>query len=69
MTAIRSSDELPPAIGKPALRALIGAGIRTLAQVTRWTEHELLALHGVGPKAINILKSALAEQGASLRGS
>ena len=66
MTGPHSSDDLP-AIGKPALRALNAIGIRTLAEVALRSEAELAALHGVGPKAIGILKSALAQRGASLR--
>jgi hypothetical protein len=39
-----------------------------LDQVTRFTESQLLALHGMGPKAINAIKAALREQGKSLAG-
>jgi predicted flap endonuclease-1-like 5' DNA nuclease len=69
MAATRLSDELPAGIGKPALRALKGAGIRTLTQVARRSEAELASLHGVGPKALGILKRSLAQQGASFRAS
>jgi predicted flap endonuclease-1-like 5' DNA nuclease len=57
------SSDLPRSIGKPATRGLHGAGYTQLAQLTTVTEAELLALHGVGPKAIRILKAALNEQG------
>ena len=59
--------DLPPAIGKPATRALLGAGLFTLAQIATRTEEELLALHGVGPRAVRILAEALAQQGKSFR--
>lgn len=52
--------DLPRAIGAPATRALTGAGITTLAQVAALTDAELLALHGVGPRAVRILREALA---------
>ncbi|MEV0407191.1 hypothetical protein [Actinoallomurus sp. NPDC050550] len=52
--------DLPKAIGGPATRALTGAGITTLAQVAALTDAELLALHGVGPRAVRILREALA---------
>ncbi|QKG21034.1 MmcQ/YjbR family DNA-binding protein [Actinomadura verrucosospora] len=52
--------DLPKAIGGPATRALAGAGITTLAQVAALTDAELLAMHGVGPKAVRILREALA---------
>lgn len=54
---------LPANIGKPATRALLGAGIADLDQVARRTEAELLALHGVGPRAVRLLGEALAERG------
>lgn len=50
-----------PKIGKPATRALATLGVTTLEQVAQHTESELLALHGFGPRAIRILKPALAE--------
>lgn len=60
-------SDLPPAIGKPATRALLRAGLTTLAQVASHTEQELLALHGVGPRAVRILTEVLAQEGMSLR--
>jgi predicted flap endonuclease-1-like 5' DNA nuclease len=58
-------NELPRAIGRPATNALHLEGIYRLDQVVGRSERELLALHGVGPKAIRLLKEALAEQGMS----
>lgn len=54
-------------ISQPAHRALQSAGIETLEQLTQFSENELLALHGFGPKALGILKNILAEQGLSFR--
>ncbi|MDF2541563.1 MAG: hypothetical protein K0S47_1281 [Herbinix sp.] len=54
-------------MGQPAHRALKGAGITTLEQVTQFTEKELLALHGFGPKALNIIKTILTKHGLSLK--
>lgn len=56
-----------PPIGGPALRALDTAGIRSLSAVTQWSEGELLALHGMGARGVNILKQALATRGQHLR--
>lgn len=61
-----ASDELPR-IGQPATRALAAIGVTTLSQVKGMTEHELLALHGVGPKAVRILREALAADGHALK--
>lgn len=60
-------DDALPRIGAPATRALNGAGYTRLSQLTETTESDLLALHGVGPKAIRILREALAERGLSFR--
>lgn len=54
-------------IGQPALRALKSAGIINLEQLTTYSEKELLALHGFGPKALGILKKVLAEEGLTYR--
>lgn len=54
---------LPPGIGSPAQRALAAAGITRLDQFTTISEAELLKLHGVGPKAIRIIKESLRENG------
>jgi DNA-directed RNA polymerase alpha subunit len=55
-------------IGQPAHRALQGAGIETLEQLTQFSEKELLALHGFGPKALEIVRSALAEVDLQFKG-
>lgn len=52
--------DLPAAIGGPATRALAGAGLTSLSDVARLSDAELLALHGVGPKAVRLLREALA---------
>lgn len=54
-------------ISQPAHRALQGAGIDTLEQLTQYREEELLALHGFGPKALTLLKETLAEYGLSFK--
>jgi hypothetical protein len=60
------SDELPR-IGAPATRALAGIGVTRLSQLTPHRADELLKLHGMGPRAIGILRQALADRGLSLR--
>ncbi|GIE28331.1 hypothetical protein Ait01nite_013760 [Actinoplanes italicus] len=56
--------DLPP-IGRPANSALLHVGISTLQQVAALRRQELLAMHGVGPKAVRLLEAALAERGLS----
>lgn len=59
-------SDLPASIGRAATRALATAGLITLEQVAAGSKADLLALHGVGPKAVRILVEALAERGLSL---
>ncbi len=56
-----------PAIGAPARRALHAAGITRLDQLTALTAAEVAALHGVGPKAVDVLRAALGDRGLSFR--
>jgi hypothetical protein len=68
MTGIQDeqqASDFPRAIGKPAQRALTAAGYRHLADLTTISEKALGRLHGVGPKAIGVLRSALAAQDLS----
>lgn len=60
-------DNFPRGVAKPALRALYAAGLRTLDQLTRVTEAELAALHGMGPKAVAVLRGALVAKGLDFR--
>lgn len=55
----------PKGLAQPAIRALVRAGYTRLDQLTTATEADLLKLHGVGPKAIGLLRSALAAKGQS----
>ena len=61
------NDDLPR-LGAPATRALDAADCQRLSQVAELSESELMALHGMGPKAVRILREALAAKGLSLRG-
>jgi predicted flap endonuclease-1-like 5' DNA nuclease len=66
MTNAASPDtEFPRTIGRVAARELASHGYTRWAQLTSVTERELLALHGVGPKAVRILREELASRGLS----
>ena len=56
-----------PKIGAPATRALAAAGYTRLEQLTKVTEAELGQLHGMGPKALGILRETLKAQGLSFK--
>ncbi len=60
----REESDLPK-LASPAQRALAGAGIRRLDQLTKMSETELLQDHGIGPNAIKTLRLALKEKGLS----
>lgn len=64
---VRPVGDLPDAIGKTAARELSVNGITSLHEVAGRSTQELLAIHGVGPKAIRILGEALAEKGLAFR--
>jgi pimeloyl-ACP methyl ester carboxylesterase len=64
-----SESDLPDGLGKPATRALAEAGYERLEQFTAVSEAEVLRLHGVGPKALRVLRGALAARGLGFGGS
>ena len=51
----------------PAKRALLGAGLHTLDDVAQWRRDDLAALHGVGPRALELIDAALAATGRRYR--
>ena len=52
-------SDLLTSVGKPAINALLSANITTLKLVADLTDKELLVLHGVGPKAVRILREQI----------
>ncbi|WP_312040014.1 hypothetical protein [Macrococcoides bohemicum] len=56
-----------PKISKPALRALHSINVKTMEDVTKYSEAELLELHRFGPKAIRILREDMDEQGLKFK--
>ncbi len=56
----RSESDLPAKLSQPAQRALAGAGIKNLKQLSKFSEAEIKQLHGIGPNALNQLRTALA---------
>ena len=64
---MQSKNDLPK-LGQPAHRALTGAGIERLEQLTRYRESEIRQLHGVGPNALEKLRAALEARGLTFQG-
>ena len=61
----RSESDLPAKLSQPAQRALAGAGIKNLKQLSKFSETEIKQLHGIEPNALNQLLTALAAKGLS----
>lgn len=59
----QQTSNWPKGVARPAQRALAGAGYQRLEQLAEISEAELKKLHGMGPKAIGLLREALAAQG------
>lgn len=59
--------ELPASMGKVARRELALQGLTRLDQFDGVSASALLAIHGVGPKAIRILREELESRGSALR--
>jgi hypothetical protein len=57
-----------PKLAQPALRALAGAGITNLEQLTGYSEAEIRQWHGIGPSALETLRAALTAEGLSFKG-
>ncbi len=60
-------DDFLSKLSAPARRALESKGLTSLKKIAAHTTKELLALHGVGPSTIPILKTALQEQGLDFK--
>jgi hypothetical protein len=56
------TDSFPKGLSQPAIRAFVAAGYVRLEDLAGASEKGLLALHGVGPKAIPIIRQALADR-------
>lgn len=54
-------------IPAPARRALEREGIDTLSKLSKFSEQDLLKLHGLGPGSLPRLRKALKEKGYSFR--
>jgi len=54
-------------LAAPARRALQGAGLTTLARLSKRTEAQVRELHGMGPNALAKLRASLRKAGLSFR--
>lgn len=65
---LKPKDGFLSLISAPARRALERENIKTLDDLAKWTEKDLLALHGIGPSTIPKLSKALHEVKLNLKG-
>lgn len=66
-TATAATEAWPPGVAKPAQRALASAGYANIDQIASARESDVAALHGMGPKALDLLREALRQRGGSFR--
>ena len=64
---VRPVGDLPNSIGKTAARELAAHGITSLRAVAAHATQDLLAIHGVGPKAIAIVDDERTARGLDVR--
>lgn len=63
----KSATDFLSTLGAPARRALEREGITSLTKLSRYSEQEVLHLHGMGPSTIPKLKKALRENGLTFK--
>lgn len=54
-------------IASPARRALAAAGVRSVADLARFTEDEVRSWHGVGPTVMEALKTLMDQRSVRFR--
>lgn len=59
----KPKDNFLSLLGAPARRALENAGIKTLQQLSTFSEKEIITLHGIGKTTMPILKRELEKAG------
>ncbi|RXJ04462.1 hypothetical protein DS745_03500 [Anaerobacillus alkaliphilus] len=54
-------------LSSPARNALVHEGIDTLQLLSKYTEKEILKIHGIGPASLPIMRTSLEEEGLSFK--
>lgn len=54
-------------LSSPARRALIHEGIDSLQKLSKYTEKEILKMHGIGPASLPIMRTSLEDVGLSFK--
>ncbi len=58
----KTNNELLDSLSAPARRGLEREGITSLTKLAKYSEREILKLHGIGPTSLPILKKLLKSQ-------
>lgn len=54
-------------LSSPARNALIHKEINTLQELSKFTEKEILKIHGIGPASLPTMRTSLEEEGLSFK--
>jgi DNA-directed RNA polymerase alpha subunit len=54
-------------LSSPARNALVHEGIDTLQELSKYTEKQILKIHGIGPASLPVLRTSLEEVGLSFK--
>ncbi|WP_391205180.1 DNA-binding protein [Psychrobacillus sp. L4] len=60
-----TKNDFQKILAKPGQRAIAAIGIENLEQLSKFTEAEIMELHGIGKNGMNRIQIALAEKGLS----
>jgi DNA-directed RNA polymerase alpha subunit len=63
----KPKDNFLSLLGAPARRAMENHGIKTLQDLSNYSEKEVLNFHGIGKSSIPILKEELSKAGLSFK--
>jgi len=54
-------------LSSPARNALVHVGIDSLKELSKYTEKEILKIHGIGPASLPTMRNLLEEEGLSFK--
>ncbi|MGX9134923.1 hypothetical protein ACWV26_11155 [Rummeliibacillus sp. JY-2-4R] len=60
-------NDWPKGVAKPGIRALNSAGLYTIADLSKIEEKELMALHGMGKRTLEVLRKEMEQQGIKFK--
>ena len=63
----KPADGFLASFGAPARRALENKGITSAEKLSRFSEKEIMSLHGMGPGSLPKLRNALKEKGLDFK--